>query len=233
VADHHAVRRALVLFWGGLVPIALAAYSVGRHATRRRALLGAVIIAVALVVLDLRVPELQKPGEIVFHWLVLSVAWGLGWVVGQRDRSAIDSQRRAETAEQVSEARALAAVMEERSRIARELHDVVAHAVSVMVVQAGAAEQLVDDDPQRARAMLAVIRSTGSEALAEMRRLVGILRHTDDGLAMEPNQGSRRCPRWPSACAVPGSRSPSTSKATRGRCLPASTWRRTASFRRP
>jgi signal transduction histidine kinase len=75
---------------------------------------------------------------------------------------------------------------EERARIARELHDVIAHSVSVIVVQAGAAEPLVDDDPDQAREALLSIRSTASDALGEMRRLLGILRTNSDELTLNP-----------------------------------------------
>jgi signal transduction histidine kinase len=75
---------------------------------------------------------------------------------------------------------------EERARIARELHDVIAHSVSVIVIQAGAAEPLVDEDPGQAREALRSIRTTASDALGEMRRLLGILRTTDDELALNP-----------------------------------------------
>jgi signal transduction histidine kinase len=82
----------------------------------------------------------------------------------------------------------LGAIADERSRIARELHDIVAHAVSVMVVQAGAAEQVVDDDPAFARQALASIRSTGADALGEMRRVVAMLRDDSDG-PLRPQPG--------------------------------------------
>jgi signal transduction histidine kinase len=71
-------------------------------------------------------------------------------------------------------------VLEERTRIARELHDIVAHSVSSMVVQAGAAEEAGDSEPEFVRKALASIRTTGNDALAEMRRLVSMLRLSDD-----------------------------------------------------
>jgi signal transduction histidine kinase len=86
----------------------------------------------------------------------------------------------------------LVAVAGERARIARELHDSVAHSVGVMVVQAGAAEQVVEDDPEFARRALGTIRSTGSGALTEMRRLVTMLRdpQTAGDLAPQPGVAS-------------------------------------------
>jgi signal transduction histidine kinase len=118
------------------------------------------------------------------------LAWGLvllggAWLAGRAIRSRrllIEELRR--TAQELERARdenARAAVADERSRIARELHDVVAHAVSVMVVQAGAAHRTLDTDPGRAgRAMLAV-QESGRQALAELRRLLGVLRPGDAG----------------------------------------------------
>jgi signal transduction histidine kinase len=83
-------------------------------------------------------------------------------------------------------ARAAAAVAQERARLARELHDVVAHSVSVMVVQAGAAEQVLAGDPERARAPLQSIQATGRQTVVELRRLLGILREGDHELATAP-----------------------------------------------
>ncbi|MGZ4608917.1 MAG: sensor histidine kinase [Actinomycetes bacterium] len=170
----------LVLFWGQFVPLLVIVYSVARHASNRRGLAGAGLAAGTLLYIDLRVPELQQPGEITFHWMVMTIAWVVGHTLRARELRAAASEQRAVGAEQAGRERAIEAVAAERARIARELHDVVAHAVSVMVVQAGAAEQVVDVDPARARQALAAIRTTGSDALTEMRRLVGILRETDE-----------------------------------------------------
>jgi signal transduction histidine kinase len=77
-------------------------------------------------------------------------------------------------------------VSEERSRIARELHDVIAHAVSVMVVQAGAARRVAVARPEQARDAMTSIESTGRQALGEMRRLVGVLRDNDEPTTLDP-----------------------------------------------
>ena len=77
-------------------------------------------------------------------------------------RRARESQRRAVAVEVAAAEQAMTAVVEERARIARELHDIVAHAVSTIVVQAGAAEQVVEDDPELARRSLETIRATGA-----------------------------------------------------------------------
>jgi signal transduction histidine kinase len=82
-----------------------------------------------------------------------------------------------------------AAVVEERSRIARELHDVVAHGISVIAIQADAAEAALDRDPELARAPLATIRRSAKSSLEEMRHLLGVLREGDDGGELAPQPG--------------------------------------------
>ena len=183
------LQPILILFWGQFVPMVVAVYSVARHGRHREPVYGALAGAATLLYVDLLVEVLQSPGEIVFHWLVFSVAWGVGNGLRVAAQRAADSLRRAVEAEVAAAERAMAAVVEERTRIARELHDVVAHSMSVIVVQAGAAEQLVGEEPDRARDALATIRTTGAEALAEMRRAVAVLRGTDDPGALEPQPG--------------------------------------------
>jgi signal transduction histidine kinase len=81
------------------------------------------------------------------------------------------------------------AVERERARIARELHDSIAHSVSVMVLQAGAAEQVVMDRPERARASLSAIQDVGRDAVVELRRLLTLLRSDDDNAPLAPHPG--------------------------------------------
>jgi signal transduction histidine kinase len=100
----------------------------------------------------------------------------------RRAQSALELEARAARLEREREAWARAAVAAERARIARDLHDVIAHAVSVMTVQAGAARLLLEENPQRAREPLLSVEDTGRQALAEMRRLLGLLR-ADEGQA--------------------------------------------------
>jgi signal transduction histidine kinase len=122
-------------------------------------------------------------GDVVILSVFLGGAWTSGWLVRQRA-----AQARRAMAESGELARS--AVSEERVRIARELHDVVAHSVSIIAVQAGAAEELIERDPQRARDHLASVRRTAREAMAEMRRLLDVLR-TDDA-AYTPQPGLAR-----------------------------------------
>jgi signal transduction histidine kinase len=179
----------LVLFYGTLVPLVVASYSLARHASRDRARFGLVALALWLVAVDLAVVELQSPGEIVFHWTVVLGAWVVGAVAHNRESRAVAAEHRARAAEE--EARE--ATRRERERIARELHDVIAHSVTTMVVQAGAAEQVVDDPGQVATA-LGAIRSTGSEALRELRRMLDVLRLVDEDASLVPQPGLSALP---------------------------------------
>ncbi|MFJ8754318.1 sensor histidine kinase [Streptomyces sp. NPDC102441] len=115
--------------------------------------------------------------------VMMTVPFVLAWVLGDsiRTRRAYFSQleERAARLEKEREAQSKVAVAAERARIARELHDVVAHNVSVMVVQADGAAYVMDSSPDQARQALETISGTGRQALAEMRRLLGVLRTGD------------------------------------------------------
>ena len=129
-----------VLFWGGFLPLVVSVFFVARHGRGREPVYGAAIVAGAWLVVDLTVEALQSPGEVVFHWLVTAVAWCFGWGLRRSERRAAESLQRAVAAEVSAAEQTVAAIAQERTRIARELHDIVTHAVSVMVVQAGAAD---------------------------------------------------------------------------------------------
>jgi signal transduction histidine kinase len=165
----------------GLVSLVVAAYSIAAHAERSRALAGlalALAADVALLAAD--------PTDIPFDVFVI----GAPWLAGRALRMARQRARELEalTAELASEReeRARLAIAAERARIARELHDVVAHSVSTMVVQAEAGEELLDEYPMRAREAFESIQTTGREALTEMRRLLGLLRRGERELALVP-----------------------------------------------
>ncbi|MEU3836003.1 sensor histidine kinase [Streptomyces microflavus] len=119
----------------------------------------------------------------IFVTVIMTVPFVLAWVMGDslRTRRAYFNQleERAARLEREREAQSKVAVAAERARIARELHDVVAHNVSVMVVQADGAAYVMDAAPDQARQALETISSTGRQALAEMRRLLGVLRTGD------------------------------------------------------
>lgn len=183
------IQPVLILFWGQFVPMVVAVFSVARHGRGRELWLGAGAGAVTLLFFDLRVEPLQSPGEIVFHWLVFSVAWCFGWLLRRFEERARVSTAHAVQVEVAAAEEAMAAVLAERTRIARELHDIVAHSVSVMVVQAGAAEQVVEDDPEFVRQALGTIRTTGTNSLSEMRRVLAVLRDSEERELLAPQPG--------------------------------------------
>jgi signal transduction histidine kinase len=158
----------------------IALYSAGRYATRDRwAHLGVGAAIVAIIVDGLTDPV--PWGEIVFGAVVMFVAWYVGRRVRLRQERAAQLLR-----EQAAEARRV--VIEERTRIARELHDVVAHRVSVMTVQAGAAKAVAAEDPAAALLAMGAVEEAGRQALDELRHLLGVLRPEAglDGLGPQP-----------------------------------------------
>jgi signal transduction histidine kinase len=119
---------------------------------------------------------------------VFAIAWLVGRDLRRRRQRVAELEDRAEQLEREREEQAQLAVAEERGRIARELHDVIAHAVSVIVVQAQAGPHLVEN-PRRAIGVFHAIESSGRDALEELRRLLGILRSADEQLAIGPQPG--------------------------------------------
>jgi signal transduction histidine kinase len=128
----------------------------------------------------------DHPGDFLFPSIVFGVAWVVGFVLGQKLREGSEAKERAERLEREREEQARIVVAEERARIARELHDIVGHSVSVMTVQAAGVRSLLRPEQEREREALEVIEQTGREALAEMRRLVGVLRRPEEGPALAP-----------------------------------------------
>lgn len=131
-------------------------------------------------------------GAFVATSLVFAILWTIAFAVGRKSQEADEAKERAARAEREREARAHAAVTEERARIARELHDVVGHSVSVMTVQASAVRRLLRPEQERERAALLVVEQTGREALAEMRRMVGVLRRPEEAPTLAPQPSLER-----------------------------------------
>jgi signal transduction histidine kinase len=150
----------------------IAVYSVAAYSTSRRGLVGG---AVALA------------GAVAWGGFILGPAIGAGaWAAGRFVR---ENRLRADTAERDRDLEAQRAVLLERTRIARELHDVVSHAMSTVIVQAGAERLVLAPDQERTRAVLAEIERTGREAMIEMRRLLGLLRDGQVELSLRPQPG--------------------------------------------
>jgi signal transduction histidine kinase len=176
-------------------PILIAAYSVGAYAAwswRAAAALGVVVVAFD----GIYAPAEGLKGSLnavlsELLWCVLPVGmWLLGRLMRSRRQSAA-AKAEATRLELDREQQRRSALEYERARMARELHDVLAHSVSLMGVQAGAAEQVLARDPERTRPVLRSIQQTSRESVAELRRLLGMLRSDDlePGLAPQPRLG--------------------------------------------
>jgi signal transduction histidine kinase len=167
----------------------VAAYSSGAHARQTRAWLALAALLAANVVDALGAPG-NPAGNLALGVVVFSL---VPWLVGQalRRERRRTAQLRELALDLAAEREGLARVevAAERARIARELHDIVAHSMTVVAVQADAAEKLLDRDPERARPPLAAIQETARSALTEMRRLVGLLRETDEDAPRTPQPG--------------------------------------------
>ena len=175
----------VAFFWGGFIPLVVMAYSAGAYTDdTRTAAVGLAISEAGLLAVTLAVPSLRTWGDAVFNGAVLLVAWSVGLAAGARRRRADELASRADRLEREGER----LIADERARLARELHDIVAHSVGVIAVQAEAGEALLDE-PERAAAAFRSIQSTSRQALGELRRLLGLLREVDGLPTLAPQPG--------------------------------------------
>ena len=163
----------------GIVALAFSLYSLGRYESNARVSLIAVLATLVFVVFDQGILIQPTAGGTV----AVMLAWAL-WHIGRRLRFRGEYLRlleeRAEYLERERNAESERAVAAERTRIAREMHDVVAHQVSLMTVQAGAARTISRNNPEAASEAMAEVEAAGRHALSEMRHLLGVLRPASD-----------------------------------------------------
>ena len=172
---------------GGLfLGLLLFPYMVGANTAGRRALVAPPVVVVTVTAVALSSVDGYVFGDIVFPTIFGILMWLSGRVVRSRAELTAELHEAAQVAHEQREADAARAVAEERRRIAREMHDVVAHSVSTMVIQAGGARRILDRDPQRAIEAATLIERTGREALSEMRHLLGVLHAGEDTAALAP-----------------------------------------------
>jgi signal transduction histidine kinase len=153
-----------------------AAFLLGYVRDTKKAGIGlAVVIGSLLVVID-NIPGSQPESLYIFLPLRFAAMWVAGYALYERSEQAKAAEARAAQAERERDLAARVAVAEERARIARELHDVVAHAVSVMVLQVGAVRLKLSRELEEDRDALARVEQAGRTALAEMRRLLSAMR---------------------------------------------------------
>ncbi len=177
-----AAETVLLLFSSRVqVPLGVivALYTVASRCERRVSIRAAEWVALPITV-GVIVSNGPHAGRIIPELAVFAIAWVVGDNIRTRRAYLAELEARAARLEREREERDARAVADERVRIARELHDVIAHNVSVMVVQASAGEELFDTDPTRARESLSSVAATGRAALAELRRLLGVIR-TEEG----------------------------------------------------
>lgn len=192
------VRR--VAPWGGLVGILAAAvamtvagaplvvigvsplvavYSAAAWLPRRHAVAALAVTAGGLAVVEVMSDFSNEFSTVAGNALVLGASWGVGMLAATRQRYVAALEARTAELEEAQHELARQAVIDERLRIARELHDVVAHAVSVITVRSGIAAHVADTRPEEAASALAAIEQVGRQALDDLRRMLGVLRSAD------------------------------------------------------
>src|SRR5215216_2325724 len=157
----------------------VAVYSVAAYGRRWVSLAGLAVAELGLAAVQLTPGRLERSAFLLFMGII-AVAWMLGHFVGDRQVYAAQLEERTAELEQAREELARRAVVEERLRLARELHDVVAHAMSVIAVQSGVGAHVAASRPQEVGKALAAIEATSRAALTELRRLLGVLRQDSE-----------------------------------------------------
>jgi signal transduction histidine kinase len=181
----HSVPYSFFTF----VIVMLAGGLYGYHLTTARSRAAGAALVLAAIVLVVGLDPEGSWANLISSLPIAAIAWLIGHVLRANNERNAELRERAERLERERDAEARAAVAEERTRIAREMHDVVAHSLSVMVVQAEAAEEMLARDPERARRPLSAVQETGRTALTELRRMLGVLREAEGGPDLAPQPG--------------------------------------------
>jgi signal transduction histidine kinase len=162
-----------------LVSVLFASYAAGAYTSGRSARIAPFLVVGGMLSVIATFDE-QVFTDYIFPTAFVLIAWLAGRGVRTRTRLTEELHEAAVQAQEAHEEEIARAAADERRRIAREMHDVVAHSVSVMVVQAGGARRILDRDPARAIDAAAHIEEVGRAAMAEMRRLLGVMHHSDE-----------------------------------------------------
>jgi signal transduction histidine kinase len=177
---HSPLTAAYIL----LIP----AYTIGAWVNLRRALLGLAVLLGGAALSEL-IAQQDPVGTLIGAEFTVTAAWAAGRAIRARRVIVSELNVAAARLEVEREDREQLAIAGERSRIARELHAVVARSVAAMVVQAEAAQSVLNSDPARAEVAMGAIEDTGRQTLAEMRRILGVVRHEYDRGELEPQPG--------------------------------------------
>ena len=184
LVDWRPIPFAVSLFPVGLT----VAFLLGNLRNSLKAALGLAIVAGASAIVVYVIPD-HSTAELVFIPIEFVIAWVGGFAVRERSEQVAAAEIRTLMAERERDAAARVAVAEERARIARELHDIVAHSVSVMVLQVGAVRHKLPDELAEDRDALTGVERAGRSALAEMRRLLGAMRSDGEEAELAPQPG--------------------------------------------
>jgi len=186
------VDGVLLSFPASLFVVGLAvSFLLGNVRSAVQAGIGLAVVLGGAAIVVYKIPG-HTAAELVFIPLDFAISWLAGFLLRESAEQAEAAEVRATLAEQEREADALRAVVEERTRIARELHDIVGHSVSVMTVQTSGVRRLLRPEQEQEREALLAVERTGREALAEMRRVVGALRDADESPALSPRPSLSR-----------------------------------------
>ena len=184
------VDGLLITFPDSLNVVGIAtAFLLGNLRERRLAAIGLAIVSASIVTVVYNIPGSQPVSWLIFIPLRFVASWVAGYALRERSEQAEAAEERAAQAERDREAAARIAVAEERARIARELHDIVAHAVSVMVLQVGAVRHKLSAASSEDSEALKSVERAGRMALAEMRRLLAAMRHEGQEVELVPQPG--------------------------------------------
>jgi signal transduction histidine kinase len=177
-----------------LVAVLIISYALGAYTTGAAAAAAPFVLVIGMVAVVMSFDD-QVLTDFVFPTGFTLVAWLAGRGLSTRARLTEELHEAAVRAQEAHELQVARAAADERRRIAREMHDVVAHSVSVMVVQAGGARRILEHDPGRAVEAAAHIEDVGRAALSEMRRLLGVLHQGDDEAGRAPQPTLRELDR--------------------------------------
>jgi signal transduction histidine kinase len=183
--------QLVVMPAGAVIAGMIAAFLLGDLGDGLQARLGLAIVTFGAVILTANNPGHARDA-LIFTPLLFAIVWGAGFIFQQRVRRAEAAERRAVHAEDESEAAARVATAQERARIARELHDTIAHAVSVMVLQVGAVRHQLPEAHCEHRSALWDVEQTGRTALTDMRHLLDAMREDGGGVELAPQPGLDR-----------------------------------------
>jgi signal transduction histidine kinase len=180
--------------FGEYLAIMLAGYTIAERQRLRVAVAGGLLVIAGGIAHDAASTNYNTPGAMAGDFIIPTLVWGVGRIVRTQNRRATRSEALVEQLERDADELAQVAVSTERARLARELHDIVTHSVSVVVIQAQGAQRVLNPGQPDVHQALCDIESAGRSALVEMRRLLGVLRDDQAELARNPPPGLAQVP---------------------------------------